>query len=274
MKISILVVSLNAGDALLATVNSILKQKNAEFEVVVKDGGSTDGSIAQLPQDERMRIYINQDTGIYDAMNQAIQYAQGEYAMYLNCGDVFYNDTVLADVTEVLKADVASSQKKRVYYGDCYTVNRDYILRYPDVFDDYVCFTKVLCHQATVYPTSLLKSRAFATEYKIAADYEYYVYAYKNGYQLVHIPVVIARYEGNGASETTKNRRLALNERKRALKRYFLRKDYQKTWWKTQLHGAGIKHMLLCVDWFYPIYQKIAEKYYAHDRQGGGNNST
>ena len=262
MKISILVVSLNAGDALLATVNSILKQKNAEFEVVVKDGGSTDGSIAQLPQDERMRIYINQDTGIYDAMNQAIQYAQGEYAMYLNCGDLFYNDTVLADVTEVLKADVASSQKKRVYYGDCYTVNRDYILRYPDVFDDYVCFTKVLCHQATVYPTSLLKSRAFATEYKIAADYEYYVYAYKNGYQLVHIPVVIARYEGNGASETTKNRRLALDEREKILKTHFNASAYRKMWIRLQFRGIGLKHMLIRVGWFYPIYKYFAKLVY------------
>ena len=267
MKLSVLVVSLNAGEALLKTVNSILEQQNAEFEIIVKDGGSKDGSIEQLPKDERIRVIVNKDSGIYDAMNQAAQYADGEYALYLNCGDLFYSEAVLAEITQAIAADRACTDTPAIYYGDCYTVNRDYILRYPDVFDDYVCHTKVLCHQATVYPTQLLKQRQFAAGYKMAADYEYYVYAYKNGYRLVHIPVIAARYEGNGASETTANRRLALEERRRAMKTHFDPKSYRKVWWKAQLRGVGIKHMLVRIGWLYPLYRKVATLFYTKCRK-------
>lgn len=256
MKISVLVVSLNAGDGLLKTVRSILEQKDADFEIVVKDGGSTDGSLQQLPEDSRIRVIVEKDKGIYDAMNQAMPYAQGQYALFLNCGDLFYSDTVLKDITAALEK---MPGEDRIYYGDCYTVNRDYILRYPDVFDDYFCFTKVLCHQATVYPTSLLQKRGFDTTYKMAADYEYYVRAYKNGCKLTHIPVVIARYEGGGASETTKNRRLALDERYKALKTYYSAGEYRKMWWRLQLRGVGIKQALVRIGWLYPLYKYMAK---------------
>ena len=262
MKLSVLVVSLNAGEALLKTVNSILEQQNAEFEIIVKDGGSKDGSIERLPKNERIRVIVSEDSGIYDAMNQAAQYADGEYALYLNCGDLFYSESVLAEITQAIAADRAFTATPAIYYGDCYTVNRDYILRYPDVFDDYVCYTKVLCHQATAYPIELIKRRQFAAGYKMAADYEYYVYAYKNGYRMVHMPVVVARYEGNGASETTANRRLALTERKRAIKTHFTNKDYCKVWWKAQFRGIGLKHMLVRIHWFYPLYRKAATFFY------------
>ncbi len=259
MKISVLVVSLNAGDGLLKTVRSILEQKDADFEIVVKDGGSTDGSLQQLPEDARIRVIAEQDKGIYDAMNQAIPYAQGQYALFLNCGDLFYSDTVLRDIAAALEENPGED---RIYYGDCYTVNRDYILRYPDVFDDYFCFTKVLCHQATVYPTSLLQKRGFDTTYKMAADYEYYTWAYKNGCKLTHIPAVIARYEGGGASETTKNRRLALDERKRAVKTHFSKAEYHAVWRKAQLRGVGIKQALVQIGWLYPLYRKAANVFY------------
>ena len=262
MKISVLVVSLNAGSAIVQTIQSILSQKDADYEILVKDGGSTDGSLQMLPQDARIRVIVNKDKGIYDAMNQAAQYASGEYALFLNCGDLFYNDTVLSEIASAICAAEAAGKRNTVYYGDCYTANRNYTLHYPAEFDDYFCFTKVLCHQATVYPTALLKQRPFDARYKIAADYEYYVYAYKNAYQLTHVPVVIAHYEGNGASETTKNRRLALTERKCALKTHFTKADYYRVWLKAQLRGVGIKHILVCSELLYPLYKKIATMYY------------
>ncbi len=261
MKISMLVVSLNAGAALNKTITSILSQKDADFEIIVKDGGSVDGSVDALPDDPRIRLITQKDTGIYDAMNQAAQYVTGTVAMYLNCGDLFYNDTVLKDITEQIeKLQTAGDQQ--IFYGDCYTANRDYILRYPDVFDDYACYTMVLCHQATIYPAALLKQRPFAAGYKMAADFEYYTYAYKNGYRLTHLPVVIAWYEGNGASETKSNRRLALEEREQAVKTHFSKADYTKVKRKAFLRGVGIKNFLVKQEWLYPVYSKLAKIYY------------
>lgn len=260
MKISILVVSFNPGEAIVSTVNSILTQKNADYEIIVKDGGSTDGSLERLPQSDKIRMIVSKDRGIYDAMNQAAQYATGDYALYLNCGDTFPRNTVLEEVSAAIYA--AGKTEDTIYYGDCYVANRNYTLHYPPVFDDYICLTMVLCHQATVYPTTLLKKRAFDVSYKIAADYELYVYAYKHQHQLVHLPVVIAYYEGDGASETTKNRRLALAERKRAMKAHFTKTDYRKVWWKAQFHAVGLKHLLVRSEFLYPLYKKLAKLYY------------
>ncbi|MGN0802215.1 MAG: glycosyltransferase [Candidatus Faecivicinus sp.] len=259
MKFSILVVALNAGARLAVTLDSILSQTYSDWEVIIKDGGSTDGSLEHLPADERISVVREKDRGIYDAMNQAIMYAHGDHGIFLNCGDIFHDDRVLEHcAAEIVKVERAS---ETIFYGDYFAANRNCLVRYPD-FSDYLCFTMVLCHQATIYPVELLKERRFDLSYRIASDYAYYVYAYKHGTEIRHIPVVISDYEGGGVSERTENRRITLRERKRILKECFTRQEYQKNWRRAQLHGMGIKHFLVQQDWFYPIYRKMAEIYY------------
>ena len=102
MTFSIIVVCLNAGDKLHKTIESILSQTESDYEIVVKDGGSTDGSVKTLLTDDKMRVYCEADTGIYDAMNQALSHAKGEYVCFLNCGDYFYDRTVLKQVRQQL----------------------------------------------------------------------------------------------------------------------------------------------------------------------------
>ena len=188
MKFTIIVVSLNAGKELLNTIDSIMRQTYKNIEIIVKDGYSTDGSTELLPTDNRISLISKKDKSIYDAMNQAIDYATGDFVLFMNCGDVFYDDGVLEACSKnILKCD---AKKLTIFYGDCYTANRNSFLRYPE-FTDYVCFTKVLCHQATIYPLELMKRRKYNLNYRMAADYEYYVNAYKQGAALVHIPVVL-----------------------------------------------------------------------------------
>ena len=81
---SILVVSLNPGGKLVETVRSVTGQNYKDYEVVVKDGGSGDGSLDQLRDflraedcGERVRILVQPDSGIYDGMNQATRAARG-----------------------------------------------------------------------------------------------------------------------------------------------------------------------------------------------------
>ena len=71
---SIIVVCYNAGEELRKTVESIQNQTDTDYEIIVKDGVSTDGSLKQLKEDDRLRIYSSPDKGIYDAMNQAVSY--------------------------------------------------------------------------------------------------------------------------------------------------------------------------------------------------------
>lgn len=260
MKFSVLIVTLNASDELKKTVNSVLAQKSVDFEVIIKDGGSTDNSLNEIPKDCRISVYAQKDSGIYDAMNQAVQYATGDYCIFMNTGDVFFNENVLQGVSRFI--DNGMTSQTSLYYGDCYTENRNAVLRYPKKFNDYTCFTMVLCHQATIYPTVQLKSRLFDIRYIMAADYEYYVYAYTHGICMVHIPITIVRYKGEGASETKDNRTRALKESKEIRKNNFSKERYRKTWLKMQLRGVGIKHWLVKQEWFYPTYKKIAYAYY------------
>lgn len=259
MKISILIVALNAGSALEKTVDSILRQSYTDYEIIIKDGGSTDGSIDKIHQNERIRMIVQKDEGIYDAMNQAAEFATGDYAVFLNCGDVFFDKDSLKNVVKNIQLEKCQAA---IFYGDCYTVNRRCILHYPKKFTDYICFTKVLCHQATFYPVNYLNDRKFNRKYKMAADYEYYVHAYKNGYQMIHMPVVVVSYEGNGISEKKVNRCLILEERKAILKENYDRMTYRRLSFQTKLHGVGIKQFLVKQEWFYAVYKQIAKNYY------------
>ena len=115
IKFSIITVCLNAGNDLLETVESTLKQSYSEFEIIVKDGFSKDESICKLPQDKRIHLVQKKDTGIYDAMNQGIEVAQGDYMIFMNAGDKFYDSEVLKRI-----ADGIEETSGDLYYGRCY----------------------------------------------------------------------------------------------------------------------------------------------------------
>lgn len=112
IKFSIITVCLNAGNDLLETVESTLKQSYSEFEIIVKDGFSKDESICKLPQDKRIHLVQKRDTGIYDAMNQGIEVAQGDYMIFMNAGDKFYDSEVLKRI-----ADGIEETSGDLYYG-------------------------------------------------------------------------------------------------------------------------------------------------------------
>ena len=254
-----IVVSLNAGIALNKTVKSILEQDIEDYEIIIKDGGSTDGSIENLPDNKRIHIIQQEDSGIYDAMNQATEFVKGDYIIFMNCGDTFYEKDCIRKIQyNILK----NNNSKIIYYGNCFTVNRKAINYYPTIFDDYICFSKTLCHQATVYPTEIFSKRKYQLQYKICSDFEYYVNAYCNGYQLQHLPIVIANYEGGGTSETEINRKKAIMEKKIILKNNFSKKKYRKNWVKLQLHGKGICQWMAGSRYLYKIYSWIAGKFY------------
>ncbi|MDE7238900.1 MAG: glycosyltransferase, partial [Lachnospiraceae bacterium] len=99
---SIIIVCFQAGEELDRTVESVRMQTDGDFEILVKDGGSTDGSIGHLPEDSRIRLFQEKDSGIYDAMNQAAGRVRGRYVLFLNCGDYLYDKEVLAGVRKAV----------------------------------------------------------------------------------------------------------------------------------------------------------------------------
>lgn len=95
---SVIVVCYNAGGKLKDTVENILFQTCGDYEIIVKDGGSEDGSVQALPQDARIRVFAEKDQGIYDAMNRAAAKAQGRFVIFMNCGDSFHSKETLENV--------------------------------------------------------------------------------------------------------------------------------------------------------------------------------
>ncbi|MBP5280981.1 MAG: glycosyltransferase [Lachnospiraceae bacterium] len=116
-EFSLITVCLNPGEKLRGTLESALRQTYGDFELLIKDGGSTDGSIegvSDLLEDPRIRVINRKDKSIYDAMNQAVEEAKGKYVYFLNCGDKLYDETVLEKVAEAAK----SSSSRYIFYGN------------------------------------------------------------------------------------------------------------------------------------------------------------
>lgn len=250
---SIIVVCLNAGKRLQDTVESIFEQDYNKFEVIVKDGGSSDGSIERLKSsftDERLRIYIQKDTGIYDAMNQAIKLANGAYFLFLNAGDNFYDNTILNKITDEIEKKKKENKKVDVIYGNLYHKLLDTFVFAAPQINDFVCYRNVPCHQTCFYHRSLFATRGYNTKYNVRADYEHFLWCYyKKEALFYYVPVTIAAYEGGGYSETKENKKRSARQHQEIVVRYMGKRKANK-----------YKFIMLLT--FAPLRSAIAENKY------------
>ena len=79
---SIITITLNAGNSLHRTMQSVVQQTYSDYEHLIKDGGSTDGSIEHAVPTLKQRVIVQLDSGIYSAMNQALKECIGEYVLF------------------------------------------------------------------------------------------------------------------------------------------------------------------------------------------------
>ena len=290
IKFSIITVCLNAGNDLLETVESTLKQSYSEFEIIVKDGFSKDESICKLPQDKRIHLVQKRDTGIYDAMNQGIEVAQGDYMIFMNAGDKFYDSEVLkriADGIEVAQGDYMifmnagdkfydSEVLKRIadgieetsgdlYYGRCYNQILDVVDPAPKKLTKYFCYRSMICHQATIYKTNMLKKRGYDVSYTVSADRERMLYAViKEKARCVYLPVVVVAFQGGGFCTTDKAKRLLANEKERLTKTYFSAAERLKYGIQHKLTFPALRKKVLNNESAVRIYRKFISKIYGN----------
>ena len=239
---SIVVVSLNPGERLKKTLNSILEQTYTNYEVILKDGGSGDGSLSGLQETgffdnkNQIKIIEQKDKSIYDGMNQAVAYVKGRYVQFLNCGDSFYSDRVLEEVAEYIEkhrkermeskaagdfAIEVIEEQPAIYYGNQYNQQQDTIVYSAPQINDFTCYRNVPCHQVCFYDYRLFEKRAYDLKYKVRADYEHFLYSiYQEEAKGISMPVVVASYEGGGFSETRENRKRSALEHKEITAKY------------------------------------------------------
>ena len=235
-EFSLLTVALNPGDKLRGTLESALSQTYQDFELILKDGGSTDGSleaVADLLADPRIRVITKKDTGIYDAMNQAVQEATGKYVYFLNCGDKLYDETVLEKVAGEIGSLTASeggavqtkadgeNSLRLVVYGNVLWKEKQSLVTPPAQITGFTCYRNVPCHQACFYDASLCKEKPFETEYKIRGDYEHFLWCHYVGKaREAYVNLTVAEYEGGGFSESKKNVERSKREHREITKKY------------------------------------------------------
>lgn len=214
---TVIVVCRNAGDKLHTTIESILSQTESDYEILIKDALSDDGSIEALPEDPRIRVVRAADRGIYDGMNAAIQEARGEIIYFLNCGDVLHSNTVLESVRSKI-----TEHNKCIYYGDVIErTSGQHVMANP-VMDHFAMFRYLPCHQACFYTKDAFEERAFNIRYKVRADYEHFLWSViGGGVNTIYLDLIVADYEGGGFSETEKGISLSKKEHREITEQYF-----------------------------------------------------
>lgn len=232
-EFSILVVCLNPGDKLKSTLESIEKQTFTDYEIVIKDGISTDGSLAfarELQRKLSLHIVEQKDAGIYDAMNQAAAASCGRYLYFLNCGDTFYDENVLSKMAEFIKENPSG---QGIYYGNIYERLTKQVVASNPKMDAFGCYRNVPCHQACFYDRKLLLAHPFNTKYTVRADYEQFLWCFfedyfTEGVSFCYRDILIADYEGGGFSETKENRKISEKEHQEIVYQYMSRRQVMK----------------------------------------------
>lgn len=214
IKFTIITVCLNPGETLKDTLESIEKQTYSNYEVIIKDGGSKDGSLKFVPDDERFRTVCEADKGIYDAMNEAIAYGTGDVLIFMNCGDAFNNEKVLEETSKKIEewlqnhgsADLKS--EKAIFYGDAFNDLSETVVKAPSVITEKVCYNGIPCHQAIFYTKAVFDEKLYDCQYKIRGDYDHFLYFFfKGNAEFIYLDLVVCDYEGGGFSESRKNKK-------------------------------------------------------------------
>ena len=192
MIVSVVTVTYNAAPVLAATLDSILAQDWPELDVVVVDGGSSDGTAALLDgyRDHGWTIVSEADRGVYDAMNKGVGLARGAYVNFMNAGDVFAGPGVISALF-----GAGTPAPGDYVYGDVIsvyaTVSKRSFARPPA----FIRRNKPFNHQALFAGRGWLERFPFDPDYPVVADYEQVYRAYRNGARLDRRPVLVARVD-------------------------------------------------------------------------------
>lgn len=278
MTFSIIVVCYNAGRKLYKTIESIRGQTEKDYEIIIKDGFSTDGSVEVIPAGEDLKLYRGKDAGIYDAMNQAVSHASGKYLFFLNCGDYFQDENVLATVKKEIERNDQTlaaaccgggeTGKKRhrvprIFYGNMKErVTGARVMSNPKI-DDFACFRNIPCHQTCFYDRRLLVRRRFHICYRVRADYEHFLWCYyKARAVMIYMPVTVVSYEGGGYSETGENKRRSALEHRHIVQKYMSRAQIFRYRLILLMTLSPLRTYLASNEATAGAYQKIKERIY------------
>ena len=220
MKLSIITINYNNNVGLQKTIDSVVSQTWRDFEWIVIDGGSTDGSKELIEQYQQHFAYwcSEPDKGVYNAMNKGVMHAQGDYVNFMNSGDVFHDKDVLATIF-----------RKKIYgdilIGQVKCMGKDWIVnQFPqkDFVVDWQRVNEGFCHQGTFTKLELLKAHPFDESLKIVADWKFWCQTIIwDNKSIQNLGFIVADYDLNGISADPQNDEIHGMERELVIKSLF-----------------------------------------------------
>ena len=205
--VSVITICLNCENCIEETMKSVLLQKDADIEYIIKDGGSTDGTNEKIDRcaksitNERIHVrhITEKDDGIYDAMNRAAALATGSQIIFMNAGDRFYDENV------VRNASLYFEEKADVYFGNTLYVMK--LCCFPQLhYADRKNGRISVGHQSCFYSADTLKEYRFDTSFRIAGDHEQLRRIFFDDKSFLHMNLFISVCDREGISNRRSTR--------------------------------------------------------------------
>lgn len=229
MKVSIITITFNPGVLFDRTAQSVLAQTSTEYEYVVIDGKSSDGTLAKVEQiapafeqkGVSVRWVSEPDKGIYDAMNKGLRMATGDYVWFVNAGDIIAEPDTLQNVLTSISSNKTSPD---FIYGETLIVDANGAvmgerrLKAPKKLT-WKSFRMgmLVCHQ------SMLVKRTLAPEYelnyKYSSDFEWTIRCLKKASDIQNTGMVLSHFLDGGVSK--KKMKASLKERFNIMAHYY-----------------------------------------------------
>lgn len=236
MKLSIITINRNNAIGLEKTMRSVANQTFKEFEYIVVDGASTDGSVDVIkkiePEFAHLKWVSEPDSGIYNAMNKGIRMASGDYIQILNSADCL----AAPDVTARMLAGLENAGDPAILYGNMVKCFPDGHRMTDKCFAGQEItmlgmYTGTLNHDPAYIRRDLFDKYGYYDEsLKIVSDWKWYLQAIIKGGEKPHyVNMDVTLFDMTGISETNKD--LDKAERKQVLEQMFpeaVLKDYEQ----------------------------------------------
>lgn len=197
-KISIITVCRNEVEGIRRTLESVKNQRYRNFEHIVIDGGSSDGTKEIIDEFAHSLAHFTSelDNGIYAAQNKGIEAATGDYVLFINGGDAIHDENVLQDV-------FSTKREADIIYGNLLIEEQDGSETLgrtpPEITLDFL-LRGTLWHPVTFIKKTLFAELGFYNEQlKIVADYEFFIRALMlQGASSEHVERVISKFDTSG----------------------------------------------------------------------------
>jgi acetyltransferase-like isoleucine patch superfamily enzyme len=189
MKLSIVTINLNKREGLLRTLESLSRQSDGDFELIVVDGGSTDGSLDVCAQYENLidRLIVEKDDGIYDAWNKGVRAATGELIGLLNSGDEYHPNVVAA--VRRAASQLGPTDPPTIFCGDTYIVEDGTLMKMiGSTVRRNVLFGIGVSHPAMIAERRVYDTVGAYQRISIAADSQFILRCIRAGIHFVPVP--------------------------------------------------------------------------------------